>query len=1138
MTLDENSPLDEALLDYLLQADAAVAEGGLPRARGISETHDSLGSDGLDGYVDLLRRLGHRGTSPEPSPESKTPGRLGRFEILDTLGQGGYGIVYLAFDPTLGRHVALKVPRPEVVMSPEVRRRFLREARAAAGLDHPNLVPVHEAGEVGPFCYIASAYCPGETLASWLKSQAEPVRPDAAARVIALLCDAVQHAHGRGILHRDIKPSNVILSGSEALAPSHRRDATHGGPSPPRLTDFGMAKFLAETCEETRTGMPLGSPPYMAPEQAEGRNRDVSPATDVYGLGATLYELLTGRPPFRGETTTETLRMVIESDCVPPRALRPGLPRDLETICQKCLMKDPSRRYPTAKELGDDLRRYLNREPVRARPLSVGQRISKWARRRPAHAAALAIAATMVLGLFAGLVHRHALVRRHARELEREVLRVDASERLARRHLRAFELRQARAAIDAGQFERAQDLLRGIQAGGAIPASGSDRLGFAWDYLMSRARRHVLVLSDRRGERVSEVTLSPDGQILATGDDDGTIRLRDPNTGQTRRILIGHRQSILRLIFSSDGRRLGSLGREGEVQRSEVFFWDLPSGKLAGRLEEAPGSEVTEVSFDPSGRFLWEVTRVEGGSLRLGLWDLTAGVSRPHLIWSRPIRSGSPPISRDGHLVAIEEEPRSFVVRDVLGNERGRTGVLEREPIFATPSPDGRLLAIAVRPAAIHVWDLTRRRIRARFEGLGETPGRLSFSPDGRYLACDFRSGACAIRDLVGGMNFSIPAGVDPDLRVKTCFSPDSRLLARNVPTAAGRDQPIHIWQLDPWTRLASYPGVARLSEHYVFDQRSGSLFAAIGYEAIRWNHAAKSEAAQPAGHTDEAWSVAFSPDSKILASGSDDTDEPRTIKLWDVATGREVRGWYAGVGTVSALAFDPEGRVLASGHLMTPGEVRLWEPTTGRRLATLPGHADSVRTLAFSPDGTILATAGSDRTIRLWDTRTWTCRHKLTGHDDTVRHLSFSPGGTHLASAANDKTVKVWDVSSGIAGAHLPGLEKIASVSYAPNGQGLATADERGLITLWDPTWSSQHTTIDSDDDELRCLVFSPNGEALATAGTSREIRLWDPVTGQELLSLTGHKAKVNALAFSPDGTALASCSHDGAVRLWRSRP
>ena len=348
MTPDDISPVDDALLADLLDADAALAEGRVPRLQGLSETHNTLGADGISGYLDVLRRLGHRGVSaPVRSHEETAPHRLGRFEIRDTLGQGGFGIVYLALDPTLGRQVALKVPRPEVLMTPEVRRRFLREARAAAGLDHPNIVAGPRGRRGGAALLHRLGLLPGAHALGLAqgadRAGAGPIPRRGWSRRSERrrpACPRSRHPPSRHQAEqRDpLRAGGRLAGGARSASESCL----------PRLTDFGLAKIAEETGEETRTGMPLGSPPYMAPEQAAGRNRDVGPATDVYALGATLYEILTGRPPFRGETATETLRLVLEADCVAPRVLRPGLPRDLETICLKCLMKDPSRRYATA----------------------------------------------------------------------------------------------------------------------------------------------------------------------------------------------------------------------------------------------------------------------------------------------------------------------------------------------------------------------------------------------------------------------------------------------------------------------------------------------------------------------------------------------------------------------------------------------------------------------------------------------------------------------------------------------------------------------------------------------------------------------------------------------------------------------
>jgi serine/threonine protein kinase len=324
-------------------------------------------------------------TPPLPNPPTPTdvpgadtatlPSKLGRFQVRRELGRGAFGVVWLAHDPHLRRDVALKVPRAEALVSPEARERFLREARAAAGLDHPNVVPVYDAGEVGSVCYIASAYCPGTNLAAWLRQRDEPVPAREAAALVATLADGVEHAHGRGVVHRDLKPANVLLEtgGGDDTNPTFL----------PRITDFGLAKLLAvepgwegeapaeprATGAQTESGAIVGTPCYMAPEQAGGKSREVGPAADVYALGAILYEVLTGRPPFQGETVLDVLLQVRAQEPVPPGSLRAKMPRDLETICLKCLEKAPARRYPTARALADDLRRFLAGEPVQARPV-------------------------------------------------------------------------------------------------------------------------------------------------------------------------------------------------------------------------------------------------------------------------------------------------------------------------------------------------------------------------------------------------------------------------------------------------------------------------------------------------------------------------------------------------------------------------------------------------------------------------------------------------------------------------------------------------------------------------------------------------------------------------------------------------
>jgi tetratricopeptide (TPR) repeat protein/tRNA A-37 threonylcarbamoyl transferase component Bud32 len=388
-------------------------------------------------------------------PTAELPlARLGRFELRRELGRGAFGVVFLAHDPRLGRDVALKVPRAEALLTPELRARFQQEARAAAALDHPNLVPVYDAGAEGAVCYIASAYCSGTTLAAWLRERTEPVPVRQAARLMAVLARAVEHAHQRGVLHRDLKPGNIMLEAPAAGAPAGRAPDDLG--LVPRVTDFGLAKLSAAATEatgpdcHTHTGAILGTARYMAPEQAEGQSKAVGPAADVYSLGAIFYELLTGRAPLVGETQLATLQLVRTQEPLSPGRLRPGLPRDLETICLHCLHKEPGKRYPSARALAEDLDRFLAGEPIRARPVAAWERALKWARRHPAPAALVGVSGTAVLavavlvgGFNARLIEQRNLAETRRREAEAQSAEASAQRRRALTHLR-----NAVAAVD------------------------------------------------------------------------------------------------------------------------------------------------------------------------------------------------------------------------------------------------------------------------------------------------------------------------------------------------------------------------------------------------------------------------------------------------------------------------------------------------------------------------------------------------------------------------------------------------------------------------------------------------------------------------------------------------------------------
>src|SRR5262245_47672865 len=320
------------------------------------------------------------GATPPPLPRADLP-RIPGYHVQEEVGRGGMGVVYKAWHRRLNRAVAVKMLLAGPYARPEELERFLREAEAVASLRHPNVVQIYDVGDLDGRPYFTMEYVEGGSLAQKLAGTPQPA--DQAAALVAALAGAIQVAHQSGIVHRDLKPANILLTA----------DGT------PKVTDFGLASRL-EGGGLTLTGHPVGTPSYAAPEQGRGGDA-IGPATDVYALGAILYELLTGRPPFRAETAAATLQQVVTEDPVPPSRLNPRVPRDLETICLKCLFKEPAHRYASAVALADDLRRFGEGQPIQARPLSWGGRLWRWGRRKPA-AAALVVTALALVGLAIG----------------------------------------------------------------------------------------------------------------------------------------------------------------------------------------------------------------------------------------------------------------------------------------------------------------------------------------------------------------------------------------------------------------------------------------------------------------------------------------------------------------------------------------------------------------------------------------------------------------------------------------------------------------------------------------------------------------------------------------------------------------
>jgi WD40 repeat protein len=646
------------------------------------------------------------------------------------------------------------------------------------------------------------------------------------------------------------------------------------------------------------------------------------------------------------------------------------------------------------------------------------------------------------------------------------------------------------------------------------------------------------------------MTLSPDGKILATTDPVDGLVLRHAATGAPIRSLAPGSDPLGRPAFSPGGALVAAVQTTaGSDAPDGITVWEVASGRRLARLPVARGPVGCRCGFLPGGALLGTVfSDNEVPSQSSSAWDLAGDPGRPRLL----ARFDGWPATRmdwnGGDLLTQESRAKIFL-RDPITATKVRAFGIEGpdQAITAAACTVGAELVAAVSGPSwrLTVWDGTTGRRLAAF-AVPPDIVRLTISPGGALLAAvDLRQNIDLI-DWRSGAARRIVSEKSQHPRLPTvAFSPDGTRLAIALSSRPeeGGPSPVSVWDPATGRMLSTLPGRGEESQSLLFTPDGRSLLVSSRSSVRLWRLPGGDSGAdrQPAGHKDEAWSVAFSPDGCTLATGSDDSEPDPTVKLWDPATGRLIRAWAGGEGTVSSLAFAPDGRVLASGHLASRANVRIWDAATGRLLKTLEGHTDRVRAVAFAPDGRFLASASSDGTVRLWDADTWREPQVLRGHGDTVHAVAFAPDGRALASAGNEGDIRLWDLRTDgnpSLSRALHNRTNLMALAYSPDGRLIAAADTLGSIAVWDLATATPLRLIHGDGDELRQLAFAPDGTALAAAGVKGTIRLWDPITGQELLGLAAHRAQVNGLAFSPDGSILASAAHDGSVRLWRAGP